>query len=242
MGPSIADSSYDKHPTLDITLDEFETAALTRLRVLTYLEALQQRSLPPAQLSATLATYLKQHLPLSSNTARTADLDAERRLDAIGHWVLRLSFCRSPELRARFVRAETALFKHRFETDDAAERAHFLSTLDLSWATVSDDEKSLYARQLRAAMWWAKEDAFNAETWFKVPWASVPDLVAQRRVFVRKGLAYVPQSMQISLVLQAFSARLEAALEVSHTPSPLTPAHGQKPAPAGRGRAPRPRH
>ncbi|CAK9786892.1 DNA primase, large subunit [Cutaneotrichosporon oleaginosum] len=206
---------YDNPPTLDITLDEFETAALTRLRVLTYLEALSQRSLPPAQLSSTLAAYLKQHLPLSSNTARSADLEAERRLDAIGHWVLRLSFARSPELRARFVRAETALFKHRFETDDAAERAHFLASLQLAWDTVGDTEKSHFARELRATMWWAKEDAFAAETWFKVPWASVPDLVAQRRVFVRKGMAYVPQSMQISLVLQAFSARLEAALELT---------------------------
>ncbi|GMK58974.1 hypothetical protein CspeluHIS016_0604160 [Cutaneotrichosporon spelunceum] len=206
---------YDKPPTLDITLDEFETAALTRLRVLTYLEALQQRSLPSAQLSSTLAAYLKQHLPLSANTARTADLETERRLDAIGHWVLRLSFSRSPELRARFVRAETALFKHRFETDDAAERSVFLHALDLSWAVVSDAERTRYWPQLRDTMWWAKESALATETWFKVPWASVPDLVAQRRVFVRAGQAFVPQSMQISLVLQAFSARLEAALELT---------------------------
>ncbi|BEI91672.1 uncharacterized protein CcaverHIS019_0404920 [Cutaneotrichosporon cavernicola] len=206
---------YDKPPILDITLDEFETAALTRLRVLTYLEALQQRSLPPAQLSSTLAAYLKQHLPLSANTARSADLDGERRLDAIGHWVLRLAFCRSPELRARFVRAETALFKHRFESDDLSERAMFLSGLDLSWTVVGDKEREDHWTSLRDTMWWTKENVLAKETWFKVPWASVPDLVAQRRVFICGGMAYVPQSMQISLVLQAFSARLEAALELT---------------------------
>ena len=48
----------------------------------------------------------------------------------------------------------------------------------------------------------------------QVPWYTVPDLVGGRRVFVRAGMAYVPQSLQISLVLQAFSTRLEKALEV----------------------------
>lgn len=157
---------------------------------------------------------MKQHLPLASSTARTVDLDAERRSDEIGHWVLRLAFSRSPELRARFVKAETALFKHRFETDDAAERALFLRDLDLNWETVSTEERRVYSRQLRACMSWVRDDAFDKESWFKVPWSAVPDLVAQRRVFVRQGLAYVPQSMQISLVLQSFSVRLEAALEV----------------------------
>ena len=42
----------------------------------------------------------------------------------------------------------------------------------------------------------------------------MPDLVGARKVFVQGGKAYVPQSMQISLVLQAFSAKLEKALEV----------------------------
>lgn len=48
----------------------------------------------------------------------------------------------------------------------------------------------------------------------QVPWYNVPDLVGARKVFVQGGKAYVPQSMQISLVLQAFSAKLEKALEV----------------------------
>lgn len=48
-----------------------------------------------------------------------------------------------------------------------------------------------------------------------MPWYTVPDLVASRRVYIRDGMAYVPQSQQISLVLQAFASRLEKALEVS---------------------------
>jgi DNA primase large subunit len=52
-------------------------------------------------------------------------------------------------------------------------------------------------------------------TYLQVPWYNVPDLVGPRKVFVKGGNAYVPQSHQISLVLQAFRGNLERALEVS---------------------------
>ncbi|KAL7419375.1 DNA primase subunit pri2 [Cryptotrichosporon argae] len=205
---------YERPPLLDITLEEFETTAIARLRVLAHVEALSHRSLPPAQLQQATAAFVKQHLPLSSNTARTANLDDERRRDEIGHWVLRLAFCRSPDLRARFVRAELALFRYRFETEDTAERADFLRRLEFDWRLVDGDERARLAKELRACMpWGTKEDAFRAESWFKVPWYTVPDLVATRRVYVKAGMAYVPQSQQISLVLQAFGSRLEKALE-----------------------------
>lgn len=87
-------TSYLTPPALDVTLEEFETFAIARLRVLAHIESLSHRSLPYPQFSAAVATYLKQHLPLSSNTARSVDLDAERRKDELGHWILRLSFCR----------------------------------------------------------------------------------------------------------------------------------------------------
>jgi len=87
--------SYQQPPILDITLEEFETFAIDRLRILSYIESLQHRSLPYAQFQTQIATYLKTHLPLSSNTARSANLEQERRADEIGHWVLRLAFCRS---------------------------------------------------------------------------------------------------------------------------------------------------
>ena len=121
----------------------------------------------------------------------------------------------SPDLRARFVRSEVALFRHRFETDDATERSAFLRSLKFDWGVVDEAEKQLLADKLRACMWGVKEEAFKAESWFKVPWYTVPDLIGSRRVYVRHGLAYVPQSLQISLVLQVFASRLEKALEAS---------------------------
>ncbi|ORX33982.1 eukaryotic and archaeal DNA primase, large subunit-domain-containing protein [Kockovaella imperatae] len=209
---------YDQPPVLDITLEEFEVFAIARLRVLTHIEALSHRSLPFPQFSSAVGTYLKQHLPLSSNTARNVNVLEERRKDEIGHWVLRLAFCRSPDLRARFLRSELALFRQRFETDDAAERAAFLKSLQFDWQLVDAGEKARLETELKTCLWTSgtsKDEAFRAESWFKVPWHTVPDLVGQRRVYINGGMAYVPQSLQISLVLQAFGSRLERALELT---------------------------
>ncbi|WVQ69391.1 uncharacterized protein L199_007608 [Kwoniella botswanensis] len=206
---------YETPPTLDITLEEFETFAISRLRVLSQIEALSHRSLPYAQVQSSITNYTKTHLNLSSNTARNVNLDEERRRDEIGHWVLRLSFCRSPDLRARFVRSEVALFKNRFETDDVNERSSFLKSLQFDWQVVDENEKMRYEKELKLCMWEKKDEAFKNESWFKVPWHTVPDLVGSRKVYIRAGMAYVPQSLQISLVLQAFASRLEKALELT---------------------------
>lgn len=45
-------------------------------------------------------------------------------------------------------------------------------------------------------------------------WTSVPDLVAQRKVLLRLGKAYVPATEQQSIVLQEFQERIELNLDV----------------------------
>ncbi|WVN89344.1 uncharacterized protein L203_104567 [Cryptococcus depauperatus CBS 7841] len=205
---------YDQPPSLDVTLEEFETCAIARLRVLSHIENLSHRSLPAAQFATAIISYSKVHIPLSSNSAKNADVEKERRRDEIGHWVLRLAFCRSPDLRQRFVRSEVALFKSRFETDDTTERSEFLKSLSFGYDQVTDAEKIQYKESFRKFVPpKTKEDAFLSETWYKVPWFSVPDLVSARRVYIKDGSAYVPQSLQLSLILQIFAERLEKALE-----------------------------
>lgn len=95
----------------------------------------------------------KKYLPLNNNTAITVPLKDQRRNDHIGHFVLRLAFCRScvdvvslmvssssiarEELRRRFVKAETTLFRVRYEMDDLGERSAFLDQQRFEWEEVS---------------------------------------------------------------------------------------------------------
>ena len=210
-------SFYTVPPLAEITVEEFQTWAIDRLFVLAELEAALYRNKTQAELAQLVRTLTDKYLPLSSNAARNArgsQLDAERRKDHYSHFILRLAFCRSEDLRARFVRTETTLFRQRFQQEDPAERQLFLQNLDLDWEVVSDAEKASLAESLASAS--GQTTASSADvSYFKVPWTKVPDLVSQRRVFLKAGMAYVPSSEQLSLLSAEFSKRLMAALELT---------------------------
>lgn len=138
-------------------------------------------------------------------------LPEERRKDHYSHFILRLAFSRSDDLRRRFSRAEAVLFRHRFSTDDARERHAFVNSLGLDWETVPDDEKRALTEQLLAA---SQARKLDDDGYFKVDWERVTDLVEQRRVLLKAGKAYVPASLQVSLVMAEFTSRLDKALEV----------------------------
>ncbi|KZT11217.1 DNA primase large subunit [Laetiporus sulphureus 93-53] len=205
---------YDKPPLGDITIEEFETCALDRLRILAEIESSFVRNRPYEELKEVTLAQCKKYLPLNSTSAKTIDRDAERRKDHVGHFVLRLAFCRSEELRRRFVKAETALFRMRYDSDDNEEREEFLSSRDFDWIPVSDEEKKQYQHELAAASP-ALKDAALSERYYKVKWTRVPDLVEKRRVLLKGGMAYVPSREQSSIVFQEFQTRLTKALEMT---------------------------
>lgn len=49
----------------------------------------------------------------------------------------------------------------------------------------------------------------------QVKWQRVPELISQRKVFVRAGMAWVPMKEQASLVVAEFQSKLTRDLEVS---------------------------
>ncbi|KAF8441975.1 eukaryotic and archaeal DNA primase, large subunit-domain-containing protein [Terfezia claveryi] len=208
---------YTVPPTSEITLDQFEQWALNRLKVLGEIESCQYRNKTAKETEAILKPLLDKYLPLSTSTsagfstAKLAKVTEERKKDHYSHFILRLTFARSDELRARFSRAERVLFRIRWATDDAVERQRFLGSLNLNWDPIDADELQNLSPYLSSL---SGPTAAN-ETYFKVDWERVPDLVEQRRVFLRAGKAYVPTSEQLSLVSAEFTSRLDAALELT---------------------------
>ena len=88
--------SYDKPPIEDITIEEFETAALDRLRVLAEIESCYARNRTFKEMqSVIMDNVCQKYLELNRTTHQTKLVDVERRKDHIGHFVLRLAFCRS---------------------------------------------------------------------------------------------------------------------------------------------------
>lgn len=87
--------SYDRPPLDDITLDEFERYAIDRLRILSEIEAALVRNRTYDELKMIVKAQGDKYMPLHANTASGYRLHEERRKDHIGHFVLRLAFCRS---------------------------------------------------------------------------------------------------------------------------------------------------
>lgn len=154
---------------------------------------------------------LDKHLPLRSNSSRSQKLQEERRRDHYSHFILRLAFSSTEDLRRRFSRLETMLFRLRFKDDDPRERQDFVRSLNLEWDEVAESEKRELRDELLAANGQKKGEE---QEWFKVDWERVPELVEQRRVLLKRGKAYVPQREQMSLVVAEFTKKLDDALEV----------------------------
>lgn len=186
----------------------------THSTVLAELEACSFRNRTPAETAAHMKPLLDKYLPLSANSSSSSALHAERQKDHYSHFILRLAFASTEDLRRRFTRVETTLFKLRFQNDDLKERAAFVNSLNFDWEMVGEDEKAKYREELAAVSGGGKA-ADREASWFMVDWERVPELVESRRVFVRKGKAYVPAKEQMSMVLGEFTSRLEKAMEVS---------------------------
>lgn len=182
--------------------------------MLAELEACSFRNKTPAETKAHMTPILDKFLPLETNSSGSTKMFAQRQKDHYSHFILRLAFASTEDLRRRFSRVETTLFRMRFNNDDLAERSAFVGGLDLDWwESVTEDEKHEYAAEL-AAMTIGRKAGAEDETWFKVDWDRVPELIEGRRVFVRAGKAFVPGREQSSMVVAEFTSRLDRQLEV----------------------------
>lgn len=203
---------YDVPPTAEISLEQFEQWAIDRMRVLTALETASFRNLTAEETTSHIKPILQKYLPLSANSSSSASIPSERQKDHYSHFILRLAFSRTPELRQRFARLETQLFKHRWNSDDARERRAFIDSIDLALETVSPEEKRALSSELQAGTSFLKKGEFETELFYKVAWERATDLVGQRSCLLRAGKAYVPSRDHLSLIASEFLTRLDAAL------------------------------
>ncbi|KAI7238486.1 DNA primase large subunit [Hortaea werneckii] len=203
---------YNVPPTGDISLEEFEEWGIARLKVLGELEACHFRNRSPAETEEYMRPVIDKHLRLSSNMSRSSDMEMERKRDHYSHWTLRLAFSGTKDLRERFARLETQLFKLRLQHDDTRERKEFIESLPMAWEVVGEDEKRMYMDELKAATRCGRDDE---EAWFKVDWEKVPELVERRQVLLKRGSAFVHVREQMSIVTNEFARNVEIGLELA---------------------------
>lgn len=182
--------------------------------VLAELEACSFRNKSPDETAAHMKPLLEKYLRLDHNSSKSSQLSLQRQKDHYSHFILRLAFASTEDLRRRFTRVETILFRLRLAAEDTKDKNEFVKSLNLDWEMISKDERRELATELSSASNYGPKGPPEDETWCKVDWERVPDLVEGRRVFLKAGKAYVPTKEQSSMVLAEFTSRLERALEV----------------------------
>lgn len=177
------------------------------------LEGCSFRNITGEELTNKMKPHLDKYLPLSPDTASPDTRDKQRQKDHYSHFILRLAFSATEDLRRRFTRVETILFRLRLEAAGPSELNAFVSGLGLDWfEEVTAGERAELREDLQASL--GGRASVEDEVWVKVDWTRVPDLVEGRRVVVHGGKAFVPGREQTSMIVAEFSRCLTQQLEV----------------------------
>ena len=201
-------SLYEKPPREEMTLEEFEVFAVDRLKVLRTIDALRQKGFKPKELEAELAPVVRELLPLA---AAGPQAQPDARKDSVSHFILRLAYSRSEELRRWFLTQECALFRHRLSRLRGDGFARFLREHGLKFEEVPDSERDARVTSLARIKNYENVPAQTA-TYYRVPFLEAIDLIGRREVYLEKGYAYVPQAKLHSIVVSRFRASLSRSL------------------------------
>lgn len=202
---------YRSAPSLEVRLEDFELYAIDRLRVLKGVSDGLSRGKRPEEMEKLVNDLWKAHMrhPLPSEVTNK---------DIISHFVLRLVYCRTEELRKWFLSNEIALFRYRFRLLSPEAQRLLMAEFDLPYKPVTTAEFEGVKEKLHLvarSTGQLKPTASDA-IFYKVPFEEVPELVAGRRVFICKGYAYVAMNQVVSLVVTQFRGLLSKALVLTN--------------------------
>ncbi|KAI5059621.1 hypothetical protein GOP47_0025940 [Adiantum capillus-veneris] len=202
-------SFYLTAPSLEVSLEEFEQFALDRLRVLKGLEEALSRGRRGEELEALVTSLWRKYMRTSGSS--------ETSKDTISHFVLRLVYCRSDELRKWFLAMESSLFRHRFQSESFEDQKRFMEDNKIPYRAIGTSEFESVKDKLGQVARSLNQPVPNADSkFYKVPFEEVPELVSGRKVYIHKGLAFVPSTQLASLVVGQFRSKLSKALVLTN--------------------------
>lgn len=215
---------YKALPLGEITLTEFEEVAFDRVQLLQIIEQATQmgNKLYSAEWKATIIGYLKkQELRryvrlLESTGCSSADADTLiRREDYLSHFILRLAYCRSLDLRNWFIAREIELFKMRFMNLSPDGKKTFMSANNLNYTPISESEKEAIKDGLLQSTFGYSHVQIESSDFYKVPFTEVLDLIRICGVYVHKGFAFIPTTDLVSCIATWYRSHLNETMIVS---------------------------
>ena len=180
---------YINKPSGEITLSDFENIAIKRLKVLQNIAELMNKNLSPDAL----------HNKILSLT-RLYEINIEYN-DVISHYILRLAFCKSNELRNWFIKYETILFHARFESSNTIDE--FCNKNNLIYEEIS----STILQSLRNCLLFSyfHTGELESTTYYKVPFKNAINLIKRRDCYIENGYAYIKREQLGSIISLHFN-------------------------------------
>lgn len=216
---------YRLPPIDNITLTDFEDYAINRLKVLKLIERVGIKYVRGREdYNTTLDRELRKLKLMPVAVARRTskdDIDMNdeefdaRKMDHISHFILRLAYCRSEDLRRWFIMQEMDLFRYRFLNESTSQITKFMEANDLNYQPIPKEEKERLLPKLIASSRDPNPLTLQSTDFYKVPFTEALDLVKGRKVYLEKGWAYVPHSDLVSIILSVYRAHLSHALAVT---------------------------
>eukprot|EP01041_Mallomonas_annulata_P009355 gene9355-19407_t len=198
-------SLYKLPPEEELTLDEFELTALDRLQFLRGIETLKTRGIDGEEYTSKMIQLEKRYFPVS-----VLGKAAEQRKDQISHFILRLAYCRTEDLRRWFITQEAHLLKFRLDRLSDQERADFMTSNDLRFELLSNDAKNSRREEL-IGLAGVDEMRFSSSVFYKIPFSQALSLVASRQVYLEGGYAHVPLSKLVSIIIHELQRGMQEA-------------------------------
>lgn len=213
---------YGQPPLENISLTEFEAFAVERLKLLKTIENLgvshvKQSELYMKKLEAELKILnFPYRLEADDRKAQTGPSEYEkRRKDHISHFILRLAYCQTEDLRRWFIQQEVDLFRYRFNELPAKHKLEFLHRNSLQYDTISVEERKALLDKLVSSSYGVSGITVEDQDFYKVPFQDALDLVRTRKVYLKAGYVYIPHQDIVTIVLNDFRTRLSKALALT---------------------------
>jgi len=203
---------YKKPPTETLGITEFEERALERLKILKAVERAGVTHIKGGEEYQKKLNDDIKEINESYTTGRREQYRETVRNDILSHYILRLAYCRTEDLRRWFIHTECDYFRYRFLAEFSGkpkELNSFLSLNGLQFESVGDEEKQRIFSDLKAA---SRQTVTTQTEFFKVPFTDVLDLVRKRAVLIKKGCAYVSQNDLVSIIIGGFRSHLSLML------------------------------
>ena len=140
--------------------------------------------------------------------------ESDIRKDNVSHFIMRLAYCRTEDLRRWFKEQEQTLFRYRLEstikTNKSALR-QFMEENGMHYEEVKSQERDTL-REYLVGLCGVKLEDIDRELYYKIPFAEASDLIKRRKVYLRGGMAYVPLREVRPIILLKFKLEMNKAL------------------------------